>query len=456
MIKKIIDFWFRLKFWNRKRIIITRDMPEVVILYHIPKSQKIKYRNWKDGFTEGIKILKEDYNITWMNLADVQPTVEELNQYDFIIAKTGWYDRVDNYLRKLKNLRTPRGIVVSCSYPPYEDRTLFFYDVVWYQTFYSTQFIDKHPAIFHAYGGNIKDFKKLAWSKTEPKKYDVISIGILEPYKRFEKIVNFPGNSKLIIGNKNTQYYSENEDFFKENQIEVIDFVPQNEIPKYILKAKQLYIPAELNGGGERIIMEFKGCGIPIIIEDDNPKLEEILRGPNWDEISYGEGIRRGLSYYVNKNSPQKLNILYPRKNLKVGRYCCADGKLEIFGNGNVEIGSFCRIGKGTVIKTEHSIESDKPVIIGNGVIIEKDVVINPGVAIGDGVYIKAGMEVREDIPSFFLLDSSNKAPVPRFDMKTIETLSQTKWWLWSDRKIKSKKEYFEQYLNKEEFPIIL
>ena len=59
--------------------------------------------------------------------------------------------------------------------------------------------------------------------------------------------------------------------------------------------ARCVYIPAEVGGGGERAILEARSCGISVEVENDNPKLKELLTCPIWDECYYAEQLRKGI-----------------------------------------------------------------------------------------------------------------------------------------------------------------
>jgi len=464
---------------NRKQKNGIKTKLKICVLFYIPLNQGVKSKTWRDGFTKGIGILTDDFDITWFNIDEFKPTAEQLNNFDFIIAKTGWHAPVDVFLRGLKSLKCPRGIVVSCSNPIKEDFVLFFYDVLWFQTFYYEKFIEKHPRKYHAYGANLKDFKDYKWDSSTEKIYDVMSIGIFESYKRFEKLFSYPGKKKLIIGNTKTAYFETIKDHLEESNIDVLDYVPQNDLTKYLDISKCLYMPSHINGGGERIVMEFKKSGIPMFVEEDNPKLQELLYGPDWDERSYAEGIRRGLNDYFNLRKKSIANLLLPNRLLKTGKYSFKNGNLSIKGEGFVEIGSFCTIGENTQIFTTEVDTSDtvknnyldvnspqinhtykhsniskqkdrrNPVIIGSDVWIGKNVTILSGVKIGHGAYIEDWSIIAEDVEPFAVVGGSpSKAIKQRFSDEIIQKLLEAQWWDWSDEKILTNKDFFMSNLN--------
>ncbi|WP_282340569.1 MULTISPECIES: sugar O-acetyltransferase [Pseudomonas] len=100
--------------------------------------------------------------------------------------------------------------------------------------------------------------------------------------------------------------------------------------------------------------------------------------------------------------------------NIHVGRSFYANFDLLILDAAPVRIGDDCLIGPGVHIYTSthpldmgervSTLESARPVSIGNGVWIGGRAVINPGVSIGDGAIIASGAVVTRDVPTFTLV----------------------------------------------------
>ncbi|EHN71514.1 DapH/DapD/GlmU-related protein [Aliivibrio fischeri] len=70
-----------------------------------------------------------------------------------------------------------------------------------------------------------------------------------------------------------------------------------------------------------------------------------------------------------------------------------------------------------------------RPIIIGNDVWIGANVILLPGITIGDGVIIAAGAVVSRG--------ASAKVIKYRFEPDIIKKLLESKWWDWSDDRIK-------------------
>jgi hypothetical protein len=56
-----------------------------------------------------------------------------------------------------------------------------------------------------------------------------------------------------------------------------------------------VYIPADINGGGERAILEARACGRTVEVERDNPKLQELVDGQLFDHHYYAEQLKKGI-----------------------------------------------------------------------------------------------------------------------------------------------------------------
>jgi len=60
-------------------------------------------------------------------------------------------------------------------------------------------------------------------------------------------------------------------------------------------RAKIVYIPANIIGGGERAVLEARACGCKVEVEPDNPKLQELLNCPLWDTNYYTDQLVKGI-----------------------------------------------------------------------------------------------------------------------------------------------------------------
>tara|TARA_B100000809_G_scaffold43630_1_gene37856 strand:+ start:24398 stop:25837 length:1440 start_codon:yes stop_codon:yes gene_type:complete len=455
---------------------------KIALIYYIPKSNTEKYNNWTDGFTKGINIIEQDYAITWINLEDELPTSKKLNNFDFIIAKCCWNSKVDRHLKSLKKLKTPCGIAISCSIVPHKNEHTF-YKILWHETFWYKALLPNHKNIKHAFGINSSDFKYEKVKKT----IDVLSIGALTSYKRHEKLIDFTGEKKVVIGDTNMEDSETIINNLESHNIKVIGFSNQKELSNLINKAKTIYIPCELNGGGERAILEARLCGATILIEKDNPKLKELLTSPIWDEKHYGNQIKIGIEDYLKiEDNTFSSNRISSSSNTKIDKNSFHNGNFEIRGDEYVQIGAYCSFGKNiSIITSNHdtnfiasqgyiyrkifkknhpgeilelkNIERTKgPVHIGNDVWIGDDVKIMSGVTIGDGACIGAGTIVTKDIDAYEIhAGVPNRKIKMRFSNDIVLLLLNLKWWDWSEKRIKENEELFSLNFNKEDLEVI-
>lgn len=269
------------------------NIEKVCVIYYIPKDQNEKYNNWSDGFVKGVKLLAKEYEVEWFNLYDYKPSKSELEQYDLVIFKSCWNWIVDNYRNELGSLSSLCAIMVSCSLKPSLKR-LFSYDYIYYETEFYKRLIPPHPFMFQVFGIDGDVFSP---QKTE-KEIDVLSIGAFKSYKRFHLMNKLKGK-KVIIGNTNTKEFNRISRRIKD--VEIINYSSQVELSKIINKSKLVYIPADINGGGERAVLEARACNVPVQVEPDNEKLTSLVKGPILTHRNVYEGIKESIHCF-NQN----------------------------------------------------------------------------------------------------------------------------------------------------------
>lgn len=262
----------------------------IAVVYFVPNTNKEKYLNWSDGFTAAMKLLEQKYHIHWINLHDKKPTAEELNEYDFLIVKSCWDWIVDRYIRGLEGLKTKRGIAISCSKPPHSEKAAWFYDVLWYENDLYKEYLKNYPNKIKAFGVNTDVFKPADVTKD----IDALTIGAFAPYKRLHLLNDLEGKRKIIIGDANTQYSEEIKKLLNPD-IEIIDYVSQNELAIYINRSKMVFVPFEEKGGGERCVLEAMACQTPIRIMDDNKELQYLARQRVLSHYDYADALEKGL-----------------------------------------------------------------------------------------------------------------------------------------------------------------
>ena len=267
--------------------------PTIIIFYLIPLSSN-KANNWVDGFTSAIDILKDKYEFIYHNINTTPIPTEEAfyENIDLIFVKANWNSRLEEEARKnLKNISRKKALVISGSKLPKSKEQALFYDLLFYETTWYKQFISYHPNIVHAFG---IDRDKMKSIPNMEKTIDVLSIGSFKHYKRLHYLILKKGK-KLFIGEKPKKFNKKNlQDYFfyfllKFFGIQTKDFMDYQELSTFINQAKKVYIPASINGGGERAVLEARSCDVPVEVAQDNPTLVSLLTATIYDHKYYDE-----------------------------------------------------------------------------------------------------------------------------------------------------------------------
>ena len=68
-----------------------------------------------------------------------------------------------------------------------------------------------------------------------------------------------------------------------------------------INRAREVYLPASVVGGGERGVLEARSCGATVVVEPDNPKLAELAdpATPLYDHVYYADRLEGAIRSVV-------------------------------------------------------------------------------------------------------------------------------------------------------------
>lgn len=152
--------------------------------------------------------------------------------------------------------------------------------------------------------------------------------------------------------------------------------------------------------------------------------------------------VKMGRYSYMGKNNSVT--------NTTIGSFCsiasyCAigggDHKMDMISTSPIFIGGKNVFGKnfGHYIPRMH-----KHVHIGHDVWIGENVFINDGLTIGNGAVIGAHSVVTHDIPPYAVaVGVPAKVIKYRFSSEEIEKIELSKWWEWSEEKLKEEGDKF-------------
>lgn len=249
-------------------------------------------KRWMDGLWAALNLLEEDFEIEKLNLAQ-QTILDRDVDYDFVLGWGAFGSSVDYELQNAF-FEQKMGLCIAGNAIPPEGALN--YDVLFYETKWYRPQIDFHPNIVQAFGVNTDIFSEI--DIPTPIVWDYIGVGALAKWKRWEKMIDKPGN-KLVVG----EYQLGNEAESSQIAVDLLKggvmispLVNPYDLAMLYHYSRASYVSADLYGGGERTVLESRACGLDVIIEDDNPKLKEVL---DWNPIPdhhwYAAQLKKGI-----------------------------------------------------------------------------------------------------------------------------------------------------------------
>lgn len=239
---------------------------------------------WKDGLYKAIEQLGFDKH----NLIDGDV---DLSKYDFILGWGGFGSPADQFIRVRCKDKKKGLCIAGNAIPPYD---INYYDVLFYETEWYRPQIEEHKNIVHAFGVNTDIYKE---TYHMGKTIDYLTVGSFSNWKRQGFMLMRTGK-RLAIGEIQRDNREESmriiEDLL-DMGVMVSGMIEPEELVNYYNTADTVYIPADINGGGERAILEARACGCKVEIENDNPKLKELLDCPVWDHNYYADQLKKGI-----------------------------------------------------------------------------------------------------------------------------------------------------------------
>lgn len=238
----------------------------------------------KDGLATALEVLGREINIKKINIARQLPSFKK---DDFVLGWGAFGSRVDELIKHLPN---KKGLCIGGCPEPVD---YLGYDVLFYETKWYREKIKYHPNIIHAFGIDTNVYKNL----NVVRDVDYLGVGAYAKWKRWEKMLSKDGHRR-VIGEYQRNNQEESQEIWDQLETGGVickDMMSADKLVCEYNRAKTVYIPATIMGGGERAVLEARSCGCAIEIEPDNPKLKELLDCPIYDVDYYIKQLERGL-----------------------------------------------------------------------------------------------------------------------------------------------------------------
>lgn len=255
---------------------------------------------WKDGLWAALNVLEQDYDVVRVNMYGKSQGMDEedLDRAANADVFLGWgsFNSLPlQYLVVVKSARgktVKTGLCVGSTLPG--PNALEYLDVIFYETEWHGKQID-FPNKYHAFGINTDIF----YSQTSCTLWDYIGVGAFADWKRWHLMLEKKGR-RLIVGNyQDSQESDQIVQKLLHGGIMLSDQVEPEQLAELYRASEVCYLPSELHGGGERSLLEARACEAQVEIENDNPKLKELLDGPLYDHHYYYQQLKKGIESVI-------------------------------------------------------------------------------------------------------------------------------------------------------------
>jgi glycosyltransferase involved in cell wall biosynthesis len=242
----------------------------------------------QDGLWAAIELLRQDFVIYKVNVALDAP---HETPADFILGWGAFNSKVDKMLQSVET-DVPKGLCVGSSASDpigMEKYAVLFCETEWFRAK-----VKDHPNTIHAFGINTDIYWKTLHTA---KIWDWITVGAFSTWKRQNLLLKKPG-VKMAIGEIQKDNYAESLKIISQlltEGVAISDMVPSEVLSRIYNASRNVYIPAITQGGGERAVLEARACGIPVVVEGDNPKLMELLKSEVYDHHYYARQLKKGI-----------------------------------------------------------------------------------------------------------------------------------------------------------------
>ncbi len=244
-----------------------------------------------DGFTAAMEVVAEHHDVRWLNVhpynPDAELNAESIVDADFVLVRSdwGWYPcaATDRALRGRPDVAV--GLLIAGSHaPPSVEESLRF-DVVFYETPWYAPFVAHHPYAVEAFGVDTRHMHPGDGERD----IDWLMVGRLASFKRPERLLEKSGR-RVAVGDLSSAPVDLRHRLERDG-VEVVDFMHYRNLANYYRRSVAVLAACELQGGGERSVMEGRASGCAVEIAPDNPKLASLLEGPVHSHEEYAAGL---------------------------------------------------------------------------------------------------------------------------------------------------------------------
>jgi len=259
--------------------------PKILFLYESKHPILVE-----DGLWTALNALETTFYIKRTNLSTTLPNLDEC---DFVLGWGAFGSGVDRYIQGC-HTKKKTGLCIGGNGVPLTSQKydVLFYETKWVRDFLSLQY--STAELVQAFGYNDLVYKDLGITE---KDIDYLGVGAFADWKRWELMKNKKGRRKVIgeFQKGNPVESQKIWDDLSGNGVLCEGMIVSHLLNLEYNRAKTVYIPANIYGGGERAILEARACGCSIEIEPDNPKLKELLTCEIPSHLDYAQKLKFGI-----------------------------------------------------------------------------------------------------------------------------------------------------------------
>lgn len=246
-----------------------------------------------DGLYGALLEMEKDFEIERYNLNDYAYPMDKLKQKDFVLGWGAFGSPVDKFLQPI---HVKKGLCIAGNTfaPDGADN----YDILFYETKWARNYLNlhTHPRIVQAFGVNTDVYFEHPMGRMVV--WDFLGVGAFASWKRWEKMKDKWGR-RMVVGEYQVGNEKESLGIVSDlirNGIGVSPMMKPFDLSNLYNWTKTVYIPSDVNGGGERAVLEGLACGCTVEIEPDNPKLRELLELEKIpSHIDYANKLTEGI-----------------------------------------------------------------------------------------------------------------------------------------------------------------